>query len=234
MKFDIITIFPEAFDSYLNTSLLARAQGKGIIDVNVFNLRDYATGVHRTVDDRPYGGGAGMVIKVDVVARALKAILPRRKRKTRVILLSASGKTFTQRHAESLAKKYDHLIFLSGRYEGFDTRVENLVDEEISIGDYILTGGELPALVVIDAVSRLVPGVVGKMESTIDESFAKSNQILEYPHYTRPEVWKLGKKKYAVPKILRSGNHAAIAKWRGEQAHKRTKKRRPDLLSKAT
>ena len=230
MRFDIITILPEALDSYLNASILARAQARGLIDINLYNLRDWATDPHKTVDDRPYGGGAGMVIKVDIVERALKSIVPKKNKNTRVVLLSAQGKRLEQNHVSSLARKYNRVVLLCGRYEGFDARVEKMVDEEISIGDYILTGGELPALVLIDAVARLLPGVVGKHESTLEESFSTSG-LLEYPHYTRPEVWKFRGKKYQVPKVLLSGHHLEIKKWRDEQALKRTKKRRPDLLS---
>src|SRR3989338_3274008 len=230
MRFDIITILPEALDSYLNASILARAQARGLIDINLYNLRDWATDPHKTVDDRPYGGGAGMVIKVDIVERALKSIVPKKNKNTRVVLLSAQGKRLEQNHVSSLARKYNRVVLLCGRYEGFDARVEKMVDEEISIGDYILTGGELPALVLIDAVARLLPGVVGKHESTLEESFSTSG-LLEYPHYTRPEVWKFSGKKYQVPKVLLSGHHLEIKKWRDEQALKRTKKRRPDLLS---
>src|SRR3989344_1901120 len=247
MKFDIITILPEAFDSYLNSSLLARAQGKELLDVNVWNLLDWATDPHKTVDDRPYGGGAGMVIKVDIVERALKSIVPKKNKNTRVVLLSAQGKRLEQNHVSSLARKYNRVVLLCGRYEGFDARVEKMVDEEISIGDYILTGGELPALVLIDAVSRQVPGVVGKEESILHESFslapktrfatlvqgqAKELRLLEHPHYTRPEVFEWKGKKYRVPKVLLSGNHAAIQKWRDEQSLSKTKKNRPDLLVK--
>ncbi|OGE86345.1 MAG: tRNA (guanosine(37)-N1)-methyltransferase TrmD [Candidatus Doudnabacteria bacterium RIFCSPHIGHO2_02_FULL_46_11] len=247
MKFDIITILPEAFDSYLNSSLLARAQGKELLDVNVWNLRDWATDPHKTVDDRPYGGGAGMVLKVDIAARVLKKLVPRKNKKTRIINFNPQGKLLTQRKVEGLAKKYDRLVLLCGRYEGFDARVEKLVDEEISIGDYVLTGGELPALVLLDAVSRQVPGVVGKEESILHESFslapktrfatlvqgqAKELRLLEHPHYTRPEVFEWKGKKYRVPKVLLSGNHAAIQKWRDEQSLSKTKKNRPDLLVK--
>ena len=230
MRFDILSIIPESFDSYLNMSILARAQAKELIEVNVHNIRNVATDPHKTVDDRPYGGGAGMIMRVDILARALKALLKRPSKKTRVIALTAQGKPFTQRKAEELAKKYNRIVLVCGRYEGFDARSQVLFDEELSIGDYVLTGGELPALVVVDAVSRLLPGVLGKEESLHEESFSKETNLLEYPHYTRPETFVHKGKKLRVPKVLLSGNHANIAAWRKEQALKLTKKRRPDLI----
>jgi tRNA (guanine37-N1)-methyltransferase len=230
MRFDILTIIPEAFDSYLNTSLMARAQAKNLIEVNVLDLRNYATDAHRTVDDRPYGGGAGMVLRVDIIARALKSIVSRKSKRTRIVALSAQGQTFTQKKATQLAADYDRIVFVCGRFEGFDARAENLIDEELSIGDYVLTGGELPALVAMDSISRLIQGVVGKHESVLEESFSDEEQLLEYPHYTRPEIFEYKNKKYAVPKVLLSGNHAEIKKWRAEQARVVTTKKRPDLL----
>ncbi len=229
MRFDIITIFPEAFDSYLNASLMARAQAKSFLEVNVWNLRDWAADAHKTVDDRPYGGGAGMVMRVDVFERVLKNVAPRKNKQTRIINLTASGKTLTQAKVEELAE-YKRLVLLCGRYEGIDARVKHLVDEEISIGDYVLTGGELPALVILDAVARFVPGVVGKEESVRDESFSKPHGLLEYPQYTRPEIWPFRGKNYRVPKVLLSGNHREIENWRRDQAYKITKKIRPDLF----
>lgn len=226
---------------------MARAQAKQLIKFRAHDLRCFTADKHKTVDDRPYGGGVGMVMKVDVIAKALQALQkltptsppPSRGRKNkkkfpslegrgkgRVILLTPQGKVFNQKHAKRLAK-YDRLILISGRYEGYDERIRKLVDEEISIGDYILTGGELPAMVVVDAVARLVPGVVGKTESLVNESFSES--LLEYPQYTKPAVF--GKMK--VPKVLLSGNHAKINEWRKKEALKRTKKRRPDLLKKS-
>lgn len=241
MRFDILTIFPKIFQSYFSHSLMARAQKKGFIKIAAHDLRKFAKDKHRTVDDRPYGGGVGMIMKINVVHEALKDLMvrkatgnrrpegPRAHRgglkdlKTKIILLTPQGKVFNQKHARRLAK-YDRLILISGRYEGYDERIRKFVDEEISIGDYVLTGGELPAMVVIDAVARLVPGVVGKQESLEEESFNRG--FLEYPHYTRPPEYRDMK----VPKVLLSGNHAAVKKWREEQALKRTKKRRPDLL----
>lgn len=220
MRFDILTIFPGIFESYFSHSLMARALTRGLIKVVIHDLRKFAIDKHQTVDDRPYGGGVGMVMKVEVVAKALKALA---NFKQRIILVTPQGKVFNQKHARRLVK-YKRLILISGRYEGYDERIRKLVDEEISIGDYVLTGGELPVMVITDAVARLVPGVVGKRESLEEESFSES--LLEYPHYTRPEVFR----GMRVPKVLLSGNHVQIKKWRQEQAFLRTKKRRPDLL----
>jgi tRNA (guanine37-N1)-methyltransferase len=224
MKFIILTLFPEAFQSYLNVSLLARAQAHELIEIETYNLRDWGEGVHKSVDARPYGGGAGMVLRVDIIAKALKSLKVKKGKKGQVIaLMTPQGKTFNQKLAKSLTKTKT-LVLICGRYEGFDERVRDLVDMEISIGDFVLTGGEIPALAILDAVARLVPGVVGKEESLVQESF--SENMLEYPQYTRPEVFN--KKK--VPEVLRSGNHAKIEQWRKAEALKRTKKRRPDLL----
>lgn len=206
MRFDLLTIFPGMFDAYLNESILKRAQKNKKVSFRFHDLRDFTADKHRTVDDRPYGGGVGMVMKVEPIYRALKA-LPKSK-KRRVLLMSAKGKTFTQQMANELTS-YNQLIIICPRYEGVDERVLDYVDEEISIGSYVLTGGELPAMVVIDAVTRLLPGVLGKDESSVDESHSEPG-ILEYPQYTRPEVFM--KKK--VPKELLSGDHKNIAKWR--------------------
>ena len=200
---------------------MARGQKLGLLKIVPHDLRKYASDKHKTVDGRPYGGGVGMIMKVDVVAKALKAL--KKKKKDKIILVTPQGKTFNQKMAKRLAK-LDRLIILSGRYEGYDERIRELVDEEISIGDFVMTGGEVPAMVIVDTVARLVPGVVGKAQSLVDESF--SENLLEYPQYTRPENFQ-GRR---VPKVLLSGNHAAIEKWRREQALKKTKKRRPDLL----
>ena len=241
MRFDILTIFPSIFDSYFSHSLMARGRKLGLIKIAVHDIRKFARGKHKTVDDRPYGGGVGMVMKVEVIFNALTKLkrnssltLPSlpvpqagpsrgEGKRERVILMTPQGKVFNQKHVKRLAK-YDRLIIISGRYEGYDERIRKLVDEEISIGDYVLTGGELPAMVVIDAVARLQPGVVGKEQSLVDESFSKP--LLEYPQYTRPAEFQ-GMK---APKVLLSGNHAKIKAWRDEQALKKTKKRRPDLL----
>jgi tRNA (guanine37-N1)-methyltransferase len=225
MRFIILTLFPEAFESYLNVSLLARAQAHELISVETYNLRDWGEGVHKSVDQRPYGGGAGMVLRVDIIAKALKGLkLKKGKKGQAIILMTPQGKTFKQDMVRQLAKKYKTIVLVCGRYEGFDERVRDLVDMEISLGDFVLTGGEIPALAILDAVARLVPGVVGKSESLVNESF--SEHLLEYPQYTRPEVFN-GKK---VPKVLLTGNHGKINEWRNQEALKRTKKRRPDLL----
>ncbi len=225
MRFIILTLFPEAFESYLNVSLLARAQAHEFISVETYNLRGWGEGVHKSVDQRPYGGGAGMVLRVDIIAKALKSLkLKKGKKGQAIILMTPQGKTFKQDMARLLVKKYKTLVMICGRYEGFDERVRDLVDMEISLGDFVLTGGEIPSLAILDAVARLVPGVVGKSESLVNESF--SEHLLEYPQYTRPEVFN-GKK---VPKILLTGNHGRINEWRKQEALKRTKKRRPDLL----
>ncbi len=229
MKIDIVTIFPEMFKGPFEESIINRAQGKKIVEINIHDLRQWTEDKHKTVDDRPYGGGAGMVMRVDVIARAITklktpAFLKTSVGQTKTILLTPQGKTFSQQSARELSK-LDHLIFICGHYEGFDERIRSLVDEEISIGDYVLTGGELPAMVVVDAVVRLIPGVLGKEESLEEESFSPPAGGLEYPQYTRPEEFK-GMK---VPEVLLSGNHAEIAKWRKEQAGKRTKERRSDL-----
>ncbi|MDO9231633.1 MAG: tRNA (guanosine(37)-N1)-methyltransferase TrmD [bacterium] len=215
MKFDIITIFPQIFDSYFGESILARAQKNKLIKIKIHNLRDYTTDKHQTVDDTPYGGGAGMVMKVEPIYKCLKSI--KKPKKTRIILFSAKGKKYTQSDAKRLSK-YDNLIFVCGRYEGVDERVaQNLVEEEISIGDYVLTGGEIPAMIVVDSISRLLPGVLGNSESAKDESHS-SEGYLEYPQYTKPEVFSVSKKEWKVPTILLSGNHKKITEWRKEKS----------------
>ncbi|MCX6816782.1 MAG: tRNA (guanosine(37)-N1)-methyltransferase TrmD [Candidatus Beckwithbacteria bacterium] len=222
MQVEILTIFPEIFPTWLTTSIIGRAQKKKLVKINVHNLRDWATDKHKSVDDKPFGGGPGMVMRVDVVERAISEFRFQNS-DFRTILLTPQGKKFNQRLAQKLAKQ-KQLILICGHYEGFDERIRRLANEEISIGDYVLTGGEIPAMALIDAVVRLIPGVVGNDESTKDESF--SQNLLEYPQYTRPEIYK----KMTVPKILLSGNHAEIKKWRKKEAEKRTKQRRPDLL----
>lgn len=225
--FDVITIFPEIFHAYLGESIMKRAAEKGLIEITLFNLRDFSTDKHRTVDDYPYGGGSGMVFKVEPVYHALQAVRAD-GRERRIILLSPQGKTYTQEWAEELSKERRRIVLICGRYEGVDERVrEYLVDEEVSIGDYVLTGGELAALVIIDTVARLVSGVLGDDESAREESFSWG--LLEYPHYTRPPDFE-GMK---VPEVLLSGNHGEIEKWRRREALRRTLQRRPDLLEKA-
>jgi len=213
MEISFLTIFPKIFDCYLNESILKRAQKKKLIKFNIVNIRDFATDKHKTVDDKPYGGGPGMILKIEPIFLALKSLKLKsriKSQKSRIVLLSAKGKTFDQKMAYRLAK-YNHLIFICGRYEGVDERVAKyLADEEISIGNYILTGGELPAMVIADAITRLIPGVI-RPESLKEESFSKlKTKFKEYPQYTRPENfmgWK-------VPKILLSGNHKKINEWR--------------------
>lgn len=213
MRIDILTIFPEMFSGYFSESIIKRAIERGLLDIRAHDLRAWSRDKHHKVDDKPYGGGPGMVMKVEPFDRALKA-LKANGRGTRVILMSAKGKTFSQKDAKRLAK-YRRLILLCGRYEGVDERVaKNLADEEISIGNYVLTGGELPAMVISDAVSRHVPGVLGKAESLKEESH-DAEGLTEYPQYTRPDDYSPAKgKHWRVPKELLSGDHAKIAEWR--------------------
>jgi len=226
MKFEIITIFPEIFYAYLGTGILKKALNRKLIEVRVHNLRDYAKDRHRTVDDYPYGGGAGMVMKPEPLFAAIETLCPE-KTERRVIMLSPAGKKFDQDMTEELSGEKRRIIFLCGRYEAIDERVRiALVDDEVSIGDYILTGGELPVLVIIDAVARLIPGVLGDERSAKEDSF--SSGILDYPHYTRPSVFR----DMAVPEVLLSGNHREIWRWRRKEALRRTLKRRPELLEK--
>ena len=216
MQFDIITIFPEIFESYFNESIIKRAQKEKKIKINIYNLRDFTNDKRRTVDDTPYGGGPGMILKVEPLAKALDAI--KRKKKSKVILFSAKGKMFKQHQAKSLAK-YDQVIMICGRYEGVDERVKKLVDEEMSVGQYVLTGGEIPAMIVLDSITRLLPGVLGNIESAKFESFSDEN-VLEYPQYSKPAVFEYKGKKMRVPKILLSGNHEEIDKWRKKKTKK--------------
>lgn len=219
MKFDILTLFPEMFEP-IKTSIIGKATEKGIIDINLINIRDFSEDKHNKVDDTPYGGGAGMVMKPDVVYSAYNSI---KAEDAKVIYMSPQGKKLNQKKVEELSKE-NHLIILCGHYEGIDQRVlDKIVDEEISIGDYVLTGGELPAMVLIDTISRYVDGVISG-ESTSEESF--SNGLLEYPQYTRPEVF-MGEK---VPEVLLSGHHENINKWRRQESLKNTLKKRPELL----
>jgi tRNA (guanine37-N1)-methyltransferase len=223
MQFDIITIFPETTETYTGASILGRAQKKKLLKITAHDLRSFSKDKHEKVDDTPYGGGAGMVMTVQPIDLAVKKIKKRRG-KTRVIVTSASGKTFTQKDAKRLAE-YDQLIFICGRYEGIDARVEEeIADESLSIGNYVLTGGELPAMVMTDSIARMIPGVLGSAESLKMESHDEEG-LLEYPQYTKPEVYEirkgLRKKKLIVPPILLSGNHKEIEKWRKEQSKKR-------------
>lgn len=224
--FDIITIFPDMFQAYLGESILKRAILKGLLDVRLYDIRDFTTDKHRTVDDYPYGGGSGMVMKIGPIYNAVQAINSDGIER-HVIMLSPQGKTYDQKKAEAFSTGEKRVLFICGRYEGIDERVkENLVDEEISVGDYVLTGGELAALVIIDSVARLVPGVLGDDESSVEESFSWG--LLDYPHYTRPPEF-MGMK---VPEVLLSGNHKEILKWRRKRALEKTLKQRPDLIDK--
>ena len=221
MRFDVLTLFPEMFE-VLNQSIIGRAKEKGLINVNLINIRDFSNNKHKKVDDTPYGGGAGMVMQPDVVHDAYKSV---KDEKAKVIYMSPQGKKLDQKKVEELSKQ-EHLILLCGHYEGIDQRVlDKIVDEEISIGDYVLTGGEIPAMVLIDSVSRYVEGVLNE-DSTKEESFSQG--LLEYPQYTRPEIFE----GQQVPEVLRSGNHQMIDKWRREQSLKKTLEKRPDLLEK--
>lgn len=228
MKCSVITIFPEIFHAYLNESIMKRAALKGLLDVAIHNLRDYTTDRHRTVDDYPYGGGAGMVMKPEPFFKAVETICPDPSSR-RVIMLSPAGKRFEQEMAVELSSESKNLVFLCGRYEAIDERVRTeLVNDEISAGDYVLTGGELPALVIIDAVARLIPGVLGDEHSAEVESFSWG--ILDYPHYTRPAEFR----NLKAPEILLSGHHKDIERWRRKEALRRTLMNRPDLLEKAS
>jgi tRNA (guanine37-N1)-methyltransferase len=225
MRFHILTLFPELFTSVLSATMLQKGQERGALQFDLHNIRDYTTDKHRVTDDAPYGGGQGMVMKPEPVVAALEALGSGRERPWRV-LLSPQGQPLTQVRAAALAAR-DHLALVCGRYEGIDERVRAFVDEELSVGDFILSGGEIAALVVIDAVSRLVPGVLGCSESATVESF--SDGLLEYPQYTRPPEFRGCK----VPELLLSGDHGAIGRWRRQEALRRTFQRRPDLLADA-
>jgi tRNA (guanine37-N1)-methyltransferase len=223
MKIDVLTLFPEMFRGPLDVSMVQRAREAGQLELRITDLRDYTHDRHKTVDDRPFGGGPGMVLKCEPIFEAVEKLA---NEKTRVLLMTPGGRLFNQALAREFAQE-EHLLFICGSYEGVDERVhETLVDDEISIGDYVLTNGGLPAMVVIEAVTRLLPGVLGDEQSACDESFSAGGPGLEYPHYTRPAEFR-GMK---VPDILLSGHHAEIEKWRAEQARKRTAERRPDLL----
>jgi tRNA (guanine37-N1)-methyltransferase len=221
MKVDVLTLFPAMFAGPLDESIIKRARAAGLLDLRIHNLRDYAHDRHRTVDDRPFGGGPGMLLKPEPIFEAVETLA---RENTRVVLLSPAGRQFNQGIARELAAQ-DDLMLITGHYEGFDERIrQELADDELSIGDYVLTNGALPAMVVIDAVARLLPGVLGDDQSAHDESFSAG--LLEYPQYTRPAEFR-GMK---VPEVLLSGNHAEIAHWRAEQSRTVTQQRRPDLL----
>ena len=224
MIFTLLTLFPSMFDSPLGESLIKKARDKGLLDFNIVNIRDFANDIHRTCDDAPFGGGAGMVMKAEPIRDAMEHVDGERGR-PRYVLLSPLGRRFDQEMAARFSR-LDHLALLCGRYEGVDERILGLVDEEVSIGDYVLSGGEAAALVVIDAVARLVPGVLGNKASPMDESFLEG--LLEYPQYTRPREF-LGME---VPEVLLSGNHEEIRRWRRKESIKRTILRRPDLMER--
>jgi tRNA (guanine37-N1)-methyltransferase len=225
MKCDVLTLFPDILTAYLNESIIKRAREKNLLDIKLYNIRDFASGPHRTVDDSPYGGGAGMVFKPEPIFRTMDH-LRKDGEPRKVILLSPQGATFDQSMAEFFAKDDRRFVFICGRYEGIDERVTALVDEEISIGDYVITGGELAALVIIDAVTRLIPGALGDETSVKDESFSWG--LLDYPHYTRPREFR----GMTVPEVLVSGNHKEIWLWRRKEALKKTVRIRPDLIQK--
>lgn len=243
MRFTIITLFPEVFDPILSTSILKRAQKKGLVEFELINLRDFGEGKHKIVDDRPYGGGAGMVLRPNILAKAIQKLRSHiGSGNTDIVLTSASGKPFIQKTAQKFSK-LDHLVIVCGHYEGVDQRfIDKFVDEEISIGDYVLTGGEIPAMVIADSVTRLIPDVLEKPEAVQNESFTSfhptvggptsirqlADQLLEHPQYTRPDIFE-GEK---VPEVLLSGNHAEIKKWRTQKSLEKTKKIRPDLLKR--
>jgi len=211
MRFDILTILPQVFDSYLKESIIKRAQLKKLIKIYIHNLRDYTSDKHRTVDGRPYGGGPGMLLMLEPIYKCLKKI--RRRKKHKVIMLDPGGRQLDHRLVQRLAK-LDQIILICGRYEGIDARVEKFIDEKISIGPYVLSGGELPAMVLLEAVTRLIPGVLGHEHSNKDETFSVNKDYIEYPQYTRPAVFKAGKHLLKVPQVLLSGNHEKIKEWR--------------------
>lgn len=230
MQFEVFTLLPEVFPPYLESSMLLRARQRGLIDVRIHNIRDYTHDRHHTTDDTPYGGGGGMVMKPEPVFEAVESVLglgPAQPVDIPVILLTPQGRVFTQRVAEELSR-HGRIALLCGRYEGVDERIrEHLVTDEVSVGDYVLTGGELPALLMIDAVARLIPGVLGDPTGAEDDSHSMG--LLEYPHYTRPPEFR----GWQVPEVLLSGDHGKIEKWRREQALMRTFLKRPDMLEKA-
>jgi len=221
MNFKIITIFPKIFDSYFSESIIKRAQKQGIIKIISQNLREFSGDRRKTVDDTPYGGGAGMLMKIEPLYKALKKLAPRVNKKRKIVLLSAQGQRWTQQLAQKYSK-LNEVIFICGRYEGVDERIKNFIDDEISIGDYVLTGGELGAMVMIDSITRLLPGALGNEQSSQDESHSQVG-ILEYPQYTKPEKFKIKNKSYDVPEILLSGNHQKIKEWQEKNNNNKQK-----------
>lgn len=227
MKIDVLSLFPEMFEGVFHNSMLKKAQEQQAVTFNVVDFRDYSTNKHRKVDDYPFGGGAGMVLKPEPIFAAVNAVKQEAETSPRVILLCPQGERFTQQKAEQLAKE-EHLVFICGHYEGYDERIrEHLVTDELSLGDFVLTGGEIAAMAIIDSIVRLLPDVLGNEDSAVHDSY--STGLLEHPQYTRPSNFE----GLEVPEVLRSGNHAEIEKWRQEQALKRTFERRPDLLENA-
>ncbi len=227
MRFTVLTIFPEIFDGFTRTSLIEKALAKKFIEIDIVNIRDFSSAPHHKVDDEPYGGGAGMVLSPEPLAKAIE-YAKKKNPNSKVILMTPSGKSFKQEIAENLAEKSQSLIIICGRYEGIDQRIIDIyVDEEYSIGDYVLMGGEIPAMAVIEAISRLKNNVLGNSESVVNESFSGTNKILEAPQYTRPRSFN----NKEVPEILCSGNHKAIEKWREEKALEKTKLNRPELIN---
>jgi tRNA (guanine37-N1)-methyltransferase len=227
MHFDILTLFPGLFSGVFEESILRRAREAGLVSIQVHNIRDYATGRHRITDDTPYGGGGGMIMKPEPLFAAVEALLGEEQGRVPVILLTPKGRLFSHTVARELSRQR-RLLLICGRYEGVDERVhQHLATDEISIGDYVLSGGEIPAMVLVDAVTRLIPGTLGETSAPFEDSHAEG--LLEYPHYTRPPVFR----GYAVPEVLLSGNHAEITRWRRQQALRRTWERRPDLLQNA-
>lgn len=230
MQFDVVTLFPDMFASYVDQSLLKKAIDRDLVTVRVHNLRDWAKGKHHQVDDRPFGGGPGMVIKVEPVVECVEDVLSQDAQPTRLVLLSPQGRRLDQRLVEQLSGG-DRIVLLCGRYEGFDQRVIDILEpEEISIGDFILNGGEVAAMVLIDAVIRLIPDVLGDERSSVEDSFSTGNRLLECGQYTRPREYR-GR---VVPEVLLSGDHGAIARWRETQSHERTRSRRADLFENGT
>lgn len=226
MKIDVLTLFPSMFSGVFELSILGKAHEKGLINLNAINFRDYANNKHHSVDDYPYGGGAGMVLQPEPIFMAVEDLLQGETQtdKTRVILMCPQGESYTQKKAEELSKE-QHLIFICGHYEGYDERIrEHLITDEISIGDYVLTGGEIPAMAVMDSVVRLLPGVLGNESSAVTDSF--STGVLEHPHYTRPAIFR----GWEVPDVLISGHHLNIERWRRKESLRRTWERRPELL----
>jgi len=227
MRFDVLTIFPDMFPGYLSQSLLNKAIERGLTEVHVHNIRDWTNDKHSSIDDRPFGGGPGMVMMAPPVVECAEAVMQQDERPTHTILLTPQGRTLNQRVAEELSEQHKRILLLCGRYEGFDQRVSDILQpEELSVGDFVLNGGEVAAMLVIDTLVRLIPGVLGDERSNQEDSFSRANRLLEFPQYTRPREYR----GYEVPDVLLGGDHGKIAKWRQEQTIKRTQERRSDLL----